>query len=69
MTKEIPRKRIVRSSKEQKAAQEREKPSPGGLHFGDYRPRYREAYNIYEKAKEHARNQKKKILKKDEKSC
>ncbi len=65
MTKEIPRKRIVRSSKEQKTAQERENPSPGGLHFGDYRPRYREVYDIYDKAKNHVREQKKKTLKKE----
>ena len=69
MTNKIPRKKIVLSSREEKAAGEREQTSPGGFHFGDYRPRYQEPFDIYEKAKNHARNQKKKMAEKVEKSC
>lgn len=59
MKKDIPRKKINLQSRNKQAA-EGEKSSPGGLHYGDYRPRYQETFDIYEKAKNHARDQKKK---------
>ena len=58
MSEDFPR-RIKKISSWKKQAAEGEQSSPGGLHFGDYRPRYRETFNIYEKAKNHAREQKK----------
>ena len=62
MSEQIPR-RIKKVSSRDKKAAEREKCSPGGLHFGDYRPRYKETFDIYEKAKNHIREQKKNKLK------
>jgi len=59
MKKEFPR-RIKKISSRDKKAAKGEVTSPGGLHFGDYRPRYKDTYNIYEKAKNHVREQKKK---------
>ena len=58
MSKDFPRRIKKISSRNNKAA-EGEHSSPGGLHFGDYRPRYQETFNIYEKAKNHAREQRK----------
>ena len=50
--------------------------SAGGVYFCDYSPRYQDEYSIYDKAKEHARMQRKmdskkvgKKAKKDKKSC
>ena len=60
MKKEIPRKKIVLQNGKKKAAQDGEGVPSGGLHFGDYRPRYMEPFNIYEKAKNHIREQKQK---------
>ena len=62
MSEQIPR-RIKKVLSRDKMAAEREKISQGGLHFGDYRPRYQETYDIYEKAKNHVREQKNKIKK------
>ena len=66
MTNEIPRRKLNRKSLNKKAAEGREVSSEG-LSFGDYSPRYQEDYDIYEKAKNHAREQKKKSGKKFEK--
>ena len=60
--KEESKKRIKKISSRNNKAAEGECISPGGLHFGDYRPRYQETFNIYEKARNHAREQKKKQL-------
>lgn len=58
MKKEVRRKRVsVRSQKNMAAREEKE--FTGGDYFCDYSPRYQETYNIYEKAKFHARKQKK----------
>ena len=62
MNKEIPRRKVSILSRKNKAA-EGERKSPGGFHFGDYRPRYQDSFDIYEKAKKHVREQKKKDLK------
>lgn len=50
--------------------------SAGGVYFCDYSPRYLDGYSIYDKAKEHARMQRKmdskkvgKKSEKDKKSC
>lgn len=59
MSKKIPRRIKVISSRGKMAANG-EGASPGGLYFGDYRPRYQENFDIYEKAKEHIRGQKRK---------
>lgn len=58
MKKEIPRKKITRKDGKKKAAQDGGTLPSGGLHFGDYRPRYKEPFDIYEKAKSHIRKQK-----------
>lgn len=42
--------------------------SAGGVYFCDYSPRYQDEYSIYDKAKGHAKRQRKK-LEKNEKSC
>lgn len=70
---EIRRNKInLRSSKKETAGEEK----PDGLfgnqeqkkgkdlpvYFGDYRPRYKEKCDIYEKARNHAKKQKKKVL-------
>ena len=68
MSKEIPRRKVKISSRDKTAAKG-EKASPGGFHFGDYRPRYQDTFDIYEKAKNHVRKQRKNNSKKDEKSC
>ena len=80
----IPRKKVdLRSRKNQAALETKEVPDglsfqegrseagEGALpsYFGDYRPRYEEPLDIYEKAKSHARIQKKKTSKKEEKIC
>jgi hypothetical protein len=62
MSKELP-KRIKKITSRNKQAAEGERNAPGGLHFGDYRPRYQETFDIYEKAKNHIREQKKNKLK------
>ena len=67
MSEQIPR-RIKKVSSRDKKAAEREKNSQGGLHFGDYRPRYQENFDIYEKAKNHVREQKNKTKKNIEKN-
>ena len=59
MSKENPR-RIKAISSRGKRAAKGEGTSPGGFYFGDYRPRYQESFDIYEKAKEHIRGQKRK---------
>lgn len=78
----IPRKKVNLRSRKEQAAQENDN-FPGGFfvreegtkegdlpsYFGDYRPRYEEPLDIYEKAKSHVRTQKKKTSKKEEKSC
>ena len=66
--KEESLKRIKKTLIRDRKAAEGEQCSPGGFHFGDYRPRYQEVFDIYEKAKNHVREQKKKNSKKDEKS-
>ena len=50
MSKDFP-KRIKKISSRNKQAADGEGNSSGGLHFGDYRPRYQENFDIYEKAK------------------
>lgn len=62
MSKDFP-KRIKKITSRNKQAAKGEENSPGGLHFGDYRPRYKETFDIYEKAKNHIREQKKNKLK------
>ena len=56
-------KRIKKITSRNKQVAKGEENSPGGLHFGDYRPRYQETFDIYEKAKNHIREQKKNKLK------
>lgn len=69
----IRRKKInLRSSKKEAAGaqkpdglfEKQEKKKGGNLpaYFGDYRPRYNEKCDIYEKARNHAKKQKKKVL-------
>ena len=59
MKREIIRKRIsIRLRKNDTAAEV--EPVAGGDYFCDYSPRYTEEYSIYEKAKKHAKNLKKK---------
>lgn len=58
MREEVTRKKVHRSSKKNKTARE-EQCFSGVDYFCDYSPRYQETYNIYEKAKTHARQQKK----------
>ncbi len=62
MSKELP-KRIKKITSRNRQAAKGEGNSPGGFHFGDYRPRYQETFDIYEKAKNHIREQKKNKLK------
>ena len=58
MSKDFPKK-IKKMISRNKQAATGEENSPGGLHFGDYRPRYQETFDIYEKAKNHIRERKK----------
>ncbi len=57
MRDEVIRKKVHRSSKKNKIARE-EQGFSGVDYFCDYSPRYQETYNIYEKAKIHARQRK-----------
>lgn len=58
MKEDVKRKKVHCASKKNTAARE-EKNFAGGDYFGDYSPRYQKTYNIYEKAKTYARQQKK----------
>ena len=52
-----------RSLKEKDAASDLNE-SAGGDYFCDYSPRYQEKYSIYDKAKAHAKQQRKNVEKK-----
>lgn len=50
------RKRIRVHKKDQNITAGKTQEISGGRYYCDYSPRYEEAYDIYEKAKKHARN-------------
>lgn len=58
MREDVTRKKVCIRSRKNHTAREKET-FTGGDYFCDYSPRYTDAYSIYEKAKSHARQQKK----------
>lgn len=63
MSEEIKRKKFCRRSLKESLSGEAVASdflkSAGGVYFCDYSPRYLDGYSIYDKAKEHARRQRK----------